>query len=43
MDWINLISEVGFPILITLYLLHRMEAKIDQLTQSIKDLAVSLK
>ncbi|KKB34146.1 YvrJ family protein [Bacillus thermotolerans] len=43
MDWLNMISDVGFPILVTFYLLYRIETKIDQLSQSIKDLAVSLK
>ena len=43
MDWLAMISQVGFPILITFYLLSRMEAKIDQLTRSINDLTLSLK
>lgn len=43
MDWINMVGQVGFPILVTLYLLHRMERKLDQLTQSIHELAMSLK
>lgn len=38
-----MISEVGFPILITFYLLSRMETKIDQLSQSINELTISLK
>ena len=43
MDWMTMIGQVGFPIMVTLYLLHRMEKKLDQLTQSINDLAISLK
>ena len=43
MDWVTMIGQVGFPIMVTLYLLHRMEKKLDQLTQSINDLAISLK
>ena len=43
MDWPAMISEVGFPILVTFYLLNRMETKIDQLSQTINDLTVSLK
>jgi hypothetical protein len=43
MDWMSMISEVGFPILVTFYLLNRMETKIDQLSQSINDLTISLK
>ncbi|WP_099421397.1 YvrJ family protein [Bacillus massilinigeriensis] len=43
MDWVNMIGQVGFPILVSIYLLHRMERKLDQLSQSINDLAMSLK
>jgi hypothetical protein len=43
MDWMAMISEVGFPIMVTFYLLNRMETKIDQLSQSINDLSISLK
>jgi hypothetical protein len=43
MDWISLISEVGFPILVTFYLLNRIETKIDQLSQSINGLTMSIK
>jgi hypothetical protein len=43
MDWLSLISEVGFPILVTFYLLNRMETKIDQLSQSINALTLSIK
>lgn len=43
MEWISLISEVGFPIMVTFYLLNRMETKIDQLSQSINDLTISIK
>ncbi|TFE02171.1 YvrJ family protein [Jeotgalibacillus salarius] len=27
-QWISFISDVGFPIIVTLYLLHRIEAKL---------------
>lgn len=33
--WLSLISDVGFPALITLYLLHRVEKKLDNLNDSI--------
>ncbi|PWA09026.1 YvrJ family protein [Pueribacillus theae] len=33
--WMPLISEVGFPAVITLYLLHRIEAKLEKLNDSI--------
>ena len=34
--FIPLISEVGFPIVVTLYLLYRIEAKLDMVVQSIQ-------
>ncbi|KAB2328011.1 YvrJ family protein [Cytobacillus depressus] len=43
MDWVTMIGQLGFPILVSLYLLHRMEKKLDQLSQSIHELAMSLK
>lgn len=30
-DWINLVSNVGFPICVTFYVLVRLEKKIDRL------------
>lgn len=36
---ISFIQNVGFPIGISVYLLVRMEKKIDELTKSIKDLS----
>ncbi|MFY0759382.1 YvrJ family protein [Metabacillus dongyingensis] len=35
-QWIQLVSEVGFPIMVTLYLLHRIESKLDTLNASIQ-------
>ena len=32
------ISEVGFPIIVTLYLLHRVEGKLDVLNESVTGL-----
>lgn len=37
------ISEVGFPIVVTLYLLYRIEAKLDVVVQSIQGLPERLK
>lgn len=39
MDVVNLIGNVGFPIAVSLYLLVRIEAKMEGLTKSINDLA----
>ncbi|MFC3869815.1 MULTISPECIES: YvrJ family protein [Cytobacillus] len=38
-----MISEVGFPIIVTLYLLYRIEAKLDVVVQSIQSLPEKLK
>ncbi|MFB6468816.1 YvrJ family protein [Cytobacillus sp. Hz8] len=37
------ISDVGFPIVVTLYLLYRIEAKLDVVVQSIESLPKRLK
>ncbi len=42
-QFIPLISDVGFPIVVTLYLLHRIEAKLDSVVHSIQNLPGSLK
>lgn len=42
-ELIPLISEVGFPIVVTLYLLHRIEAKLDTVVQSIQNLPSQIK
>ncbi len=36
--WIPLIGEYGFPIAITLYLLHRLEQKIDRVIMAVEGL-----
>ncbi|MFD2830985.1 YvrJ family protein [Corticicoccus populi] len=38
MDWIPLVSDVGFPVVITFFLLHRMERKLDDLILTIRQL-----
>jgi hypothetical protein len=40
---IPLISEVGFPIAVTLYLLYRIEGKLDMVVQSIQSLPERIK
>lgn len=42
-SFIPLISEVGFPIAVTLYLLYRIESKLDMVVQSIQGLPERLK
>lgn len=41
-QWISVISELGFPIVVTLYLLNRIESKLDTLNQSIQMLPSQL-
>ncbi|MCD2136729.1 YvrJ family protein [Salinicoccus halitifaciens] len=38
MDWIPFVSDVGFPVVITFFLLHRMERKLDDLIITIRQL-----
>ncbi|MFC0271718.1 YvrJ family protein [Metabacillus herbersteinensis] len=42
-QWLDVISDVGFPIVVTLYLLNRIESKLDTLNQSIQLLPTQLK
>ena len=38
-QWISLLQEIGFPIIVSFYLLHRVEAKL----VAIHDVLVTLK
>ncbi|MEK4970249.1 YvrJ family protein [Cytobacillus sp. FSL R7-0696] len=42
-ELVKMISEVGFPIIVTLYLLYRIEVKLDVVVQSIQSLPEKLK
>ncbi len=42
-ELIPFISDVGFPIVVTLYLLYRIEAKLDVVVQSIQSLPERIK
>ncbi|MBA9025083.1 MULTISPECIES: YvrJ family protein [Bacillaceae] len=37
-ELLTFVSDVGFPIVVTLYLLHRFEAKLDVLNKTIVEL-----
>ncbi|MDX8366387.1 YvrJ family protein [Cytobacillus sp. Hm23] len=37
-QWLSYVSEVGFPIVISFYLLHRIEVKLDVVIRTIKSL-----
>ncbi|MCO7174994.1 YvrJ family protein [Sporolactobacillus kofuensis] len=34
--WISMVKDVGFPAVVTFFLLHRIEGKIDELIQSVQ-------
>jgi hypothetical protein len=38
----SLISDLGFPVVVTFYLLHRIEAKLDGVIESIQRLPQQL-
>lgn len=42
-EFMTLMSEVGFPVIVTLFLLHRIEAKLDVVVNSIQSLPDHLK
>lgn len=41
--WMSFVKEVGFPIVVTLYLLHRIEGKLNTLIESIHALPERMK
>lgn len=41
--YMELISNTGFPIVIAMYLLHRMEKKLDALVGAIEELSRAFK
>lgn len=36
--WLSLVTEIGFPIVVTFYLLHRIEGRINVLIETIHEL-----
>jgi hypothetical protein len=40
--YVSFISDVGFPVVVTFYLLHRIEAKLDSVIESIQNLPQQL-
>ncbi|MHA6261496.1 YvrJ family protein [Sporosarcina sp. CAU 1771] len=38
-QWLNLVQEIGFPIIVSFYLLHRLEVKL----VAIHDVLISMK
>lgn len=33
--WISFVTDIGFPVAVTFYLMHRIESKLDTLNESI--------
>ncbi|WP_312049423.1 YvrJ family protein [Exiguobacterium profundum] len=42
MSWPELISNLGFPIVVSLYLLHRIETKLDRMIQLLERMDTSI-
>mgnify|MGYP000448421023 FL=1 len=42
-EWITSVSNYGFPIVVSIYLLIRLETKLDYLTERIHELTIELK
>lgn len=40
--WVPLIAEYGFPIMVTFYLLHRLEQKLDKVAIAVEQLPEKL-
>lgn len=41
-EWISLLADVGFPVVVTLYLLIRIEGKLESLALSIAELTKTI-
>jgi len=41
--WVAFVKDLGFPIAVTFYLLHRIEGKLNQLIESIHSLPEKMK
>ncbi|MCM3745115.1 YvrJ family protein [Sporosarcina luteola] len=39
-QWINLIQQIGFPIFVSFYLLHRLETKLEAIHNALVSLKV---
>lgn len=42
MEILNLVSNVGFPVALSIFLLIRFENKIDELTKAITELVIKI-
>ncbi|EAZ86395.1 hypothetical protein BB14905_04358 [Bacillus sp. B14905] len=37
-QWLSMISDIGFPIIVSFYLLHRVEVKLDAIHEALVSL-----
>ncbi|GEL03624.1 YvrJ family protein [Rummeliibacillus sp. G93] len=37
-EWVSLIQEIGFPIFVSFYLMHRVETKLQAIHEALLDL-----
>lgn len=40
-EWMRLIQEVGFPIFVSFYLMHRVESKLEAIHDALVTLKIS--
>ncbi|WP_252504436.1 YvrJ family protein [Sporosarcina sp. Marseille-Q4943] len=40
-QWINIIQQIGFPIFVSFYLLHRLETKLEAIHNALVSLKVN--
>jgi hypothetical protein len=42
LDWVEIVSKVGFPILVAMFVLIRLNGKLEQLVVSVSELSTKL-
>jgi hypothetical protein len=42
LDWVEIVSKVGFPILVAMFVLIRLNGKLETLIVSVKELSAKL-
>jgi hypothetical protein len=41
-QWLNIVSNLGFPIVVSVFLMVRIESRIEELSKSINELSKAL-
>ncbi|MEG0449620.1 MAG: YvrJ family protein [Lysinibacillus sp.] len=39
-QWVNVVSELGFPIIVSFYLLHRIEVKLEAIHDVLQSITI---